>query len=372
MNPRHADFQTFRGDSRDLSINCLQRLPPLFPGTPWHNPGTPSAAKDLLHSMRRGVMIGISLQTWTCRVITQKAISSVLVTLCMLASGAAIAGTPSFPSVNYSPDRLVVTLQTVTDDDVRYRCNYSVSAMYKGGGSESRSDQTDPPTGGNPVTAATLFYDNQVETATVTQWDCYPLNKNQHATAKRKPTPVSGIPCEGEACKDVAWSHDDIAIYATNIGSRVVHAKFGIADCILTPKKACGSFGLAIEGKAEATYWEAPAPPPVGSVAYPQCTTGFTHGTGVTPPGLSQGTELPKRLCVTLPRDAIVLATYCQTRNSYAEPHVQDCSLNSPCLGAVFSNASDTQTVNDRSICVDWNNNNYRLFGSFVVKAYRP
>lgn len=307
-----------------------------------------------------------------CRVIKNETIAWGLLVLCMLAGRSSIAAAPTFPSVDYSPDRLVVTLQTVTDDDVKYRCNYSVSAQFKGGGSEPRSDQTDPPTGGNPVTAATLFYENPVETATVTQWDCYPLNKNRNAAAKRKPTPVTGIPCEGEACKDIAWSHDDIAIYATNIGSRVVHAKFGIADCILTPKKACGSFGLAIEGKAQATYWEAPAPPPVGSTTYPQCTTGFTHGTGAVLQGLSQATELPKRLCLTIPPDTIVLATYCQTRNSYAEPHVQDCDLNSPCLGAVFSNATDTQTVNARSICIDWNNNNYRLFGSFIVKAYRP
>src|SRR5271157_5113557 len=40
MNPRHADFQPAAGGSRGLSINHLQRLPPLFPGTPRHNPGT--------------------------------------------------------------------------------------------------------------------------------------------------------------------------------------------------------------------------------------------------------------------------------------------------------------------------------------------
>ena len=41
-NHRHADFQSFFGDSRGLSINHLQRLPALFPASPRHNHGTPS------------------------------------------------------------------------------------------------------------------------------------------------------------------------------------------------------------------------------------------------------------------------------------------------------------------------------------------
>src|SRR5579862_6307266 len=40
LNPRHADFQSFFGDSRGLSINHLHRLANPFPGTPRHNPGT--------------------------------------------------------------------------------------------------------------------------------------------------------------------------------------------------------------------------------------------------------------------------------------------------------------------------------------------
>jgi len=40
LNPRHADFQSFFVGLRGLSINHLQRLSPLFPGTSRHNPGT--------------------------------------------------------------------------------------------------------------------------------------------------------------------------------------------------------------------------------------------------------------------------------------------------------------------------------------------
>jgi hypothetical protein len=39
---RHADFQSSDGGSRGLLVNHLQRLRPLSPGPPWHNPGTPN------------------------------------------------------------------------------------------------------------------------------------------------------------------------------------------------------------------------------------------------------------------------------------------------------------------------------------------
>jgi hypothetical protein len=42
LNPRHADFQSFFGGLRGLTINQLQRLADPFPGTPRHNPGTPN------------------------------------------------------------------------------------------------------------------------------------------------------------------------------------------------------------------------------------------------------------------------------------------------------------------------------------------
>src|SRR5258707_785416 len=59
LNPRHADFQAFRGDFRGLSINHLQRLATPFPGTQRHNPATLnlSSTHSWHRALRRGGLI---------------------------------------------------------------------------------------------------------------------------------------------------------------------------------------------------------------------------------------------------------------------------------------------------------------------------
>jgi len=52
-NHRHADFQTVVAGSRGFIINHLQRLPPLAPASPRHNPGTPKLSSS--HSRHSGV-----------------------------------------------------------------------------------------------------------------------------------------------------------------------------------------------------------------------------------------------------------------------------------------------------------------------------
>jgi len=42
LNHRYADFQSGISGSRGLKISHLQRLPPLFPGSPRHTYGTPN------------------------------------------------------------------------------------------------------------------------------------------------------------------------------------------------------------------------------------------------------------------------------------------------------------------------------------------
>jgi hypothetical protein len=48
LNPRHADFQPPTGVLGALLINHLHRLPPRFPGTPRHNPGTSNLSRSRL------------------------------------------------------------------------------------------------------------------------------------------------------------------------------------------------------------------------------------------------------------------------------------------------------------------------------------
>ena len=56
-NHRHADFQSFFGDSRGLSINHLQRLRAPSPASPRHNHGTPSLSRS--RSWHKGLRIAV-------------------------------------------------------------------------------------------------------------------------------------------------------------------------------------------------------------------------------------------------------------------------------------------------------------------------
>jgi len=73
--------------------------------------------------------------------------------------------------------------------------------------------------------------------------------------------PVSGIGCNGSACGDIQWLHDSFAMYAKNTGSRPVHIHWNNVDVVLEPGQTHGGFGLAIEGKATASYVAVNGPP---------------------------------------------------------------------------------------------------------------
>jgi hypothetical protein len=278
---------------------------------------------------------------------------------------AAIGGPPTSPSVSYSEDRYVVLLQTFTDDDVRYECKYSVAAVHDDGTPDPRSGTTDPPTGGQPTTAATLTYGAPVKTANVTLWDCVPLSLPNRA--KSRPTPIYGIPCDGDACRDIQWSHDNKAIYATNAGSRTVHIRFGQADCVLEPTIGCGIFGNAIVGTPQADYVSQRGPRVSSAQHSDNFECGPPYGPRVPPVSLRKPFALNRDvrpgqkadLCVAESRSEVLLGTDCHRREVIHDQSPKwDCPLNKPCFGSSsFDNGRREPLPNGQdNFCVTFTN----------------
>jgi hypothetical protein len=164
------------------------------------------------------------------------------------------ADAPTFPSVGYSANRMLVFLQTYTDSEQRYSCNYTVVAMHDNGATESLSSLTEPPTGGQPTTAATIVYGSPVRTATVTTWQCSSVSKVLSLKNRTTARPIVGIPCQGNACRFITWSGDNIALYVTNVGTTPIRVHWNQTDVIVAPRETKGSVGLAIEGTPTAIF----------------------------------------------------------------------------------------------------------------------
>jgi hypothetical protein len=66
-----------------------------------------------------------------------------------------------------------VYVKTRTPSSPQYSCDYAVSITLSDGSTENRSGVTDPPTGGNPITAVTITgFSRTVSSAARTRWSC--------------------------------------------------------------------------------------------------------------------------------------------------------------------------------------------------------
>jgi hypothetical protein len=64
-----------------------------------------------------------------------------------------------------------VYIKTNTPGSPKYTCQYTLNVTFTDGTRESVRGQTDPPTGGSPITASTRTFNKGVSNATVS-WNC--------------------------------------------------------------------------------------------------------------------------------------------------------------------------------------------------------
>ncbi len=87
--------------------------------------------------------------------------------------GAFFAQTTAFaqlaPIVSWSGSTVYVKANTPSTP--QYRCDYTITASFSDGTSQTVSGQTDPPTGGSPITAVTHSF-NKVVSSAIANWSC--------------------------------------------------------------------------------------------------------------------------------------------------------------------------------------------------------
>ena len=95
---------------------------------------------------------------------------SILTVVCfyaLLCSVAMASGPPVWAEVSGN----TVFLKTNTPNSPKYTCNYTLSVTFTDGKSTTVRGQTDPPTGGRPITASTRSFQKRVKSADAS-WDC--------------------------------------------------------------------------------------------------------------------------------------------------------------------------------------------------------
>jgi hypothetical protein len=306
-----------------------------------------------------------------------KALQPILLLIGITSSITAAADPPTFPSLSYSEDRRAVFLQSFTDNDVRYECNYALTATHDDGTPEGESGVTDPPTGGQPTTVVIVNYGEPVRSASITVWQCFPIS-TPAISAKDRPIPIHNMPCDGTACQDISWSHTNIAIFAKNDGAKHVHVRFASADCILKSHESCGSFGLVIPGTPQADYASdvradfAPKPGPKTALSPPaNSADSFAcappYGPKIPPsayriPYAFQTNISPGQkaeLCVTAPRSAVLESTDCHRLELIFDKYPKwDCPLDKPCDGRSEFQRGRRESLDDRQdkFCVTFLN----------------
>jgi len=108
---------------------------------------------------------------------------------------------------------------------------------------------------------------------------------------------------------------------------------------------------------------------------YPRCALGLPTNRAITwAPLLAKHTRTSAKLCVDIPPDAVVVATYCRASYGWGDhPGTENCQLDKSCQDeARFSNHTDETKGDVRRVCVDFQNGKFRIDGSFLVQAYRP
>jgi hypothetical protein len=87
--------------------------------------------------------------------------------LCLVGEYAIAQGPPVWAEVHGN----TVFVKTNTPGSPKYRCNYALSVQFTDGTNTTLRGQTDPPTGGNPITASTQNFPKPVRQASV-NWNC--------------------------------------------------------------------------------------------------------------------------------------------------------------------------------------------------------
>jgi hypothetical protein len=85
----------------------------------------------------------------------------------LFATQAAMAQLPVWAEWNGG----TVYLKTNTPGSPKYTCQYTLNVVFTDGTRETVRGQTDPPTGGSPITASTRTFNKGVSNATA-NWTC--------------------------------------------------------------------------------------------------------------------------------------------------------------------------------------------------------
>ena len=90
--------------------------------------------------------------------------------LVLLAAAAGVAVAQPEAWVEWSGN--TVFIKANTPSSPKYRCSYAVTATFSDGDTQVVRGQTDPPTGGSPISAAILKVSRDVSEAELTKWSC--------------------------------------------------------------------------------------------------------------------------------------------------------------------------------------------------------
>ena len=90
--------------------------------------------------------------------------------LCLVTEYAIAQGPPVWTEVRGN----TVFIKANTPSDPKYHCNYVLSVQFTDGSGTTVQGQTEPPTGGSPITASTKDFAKPVSQATV-NWSCTPI-----------------------------------------------------------------------------------------------------------------------------------------------------------------------------------------------------
>lgn len=99
---------------------------------------------------------------------TGRGLRTALLVLLAAASGIAVAQPEAW--VEWSGN--TVFIKANTPNSPKYRCTYAVTATFSDGDTQVVRGQTDPPTGGSPIVAASVNMSRDVSEAELTKWSC--------------------------------------------------------------------------------------------------------------------------------------------------------------------------------------------------------